>query len=291
MTNDAQTIQQEGRNGSLGSEAQSHGGKPEKGPLRLTEKEARTFWSKVWKGGPLKSDRLGACWEWIGGCTVQGYGVFGLRRKQAGAHRVSFAIHHHVLPAGFVIKHACSNRKCVNPNHLLPVAAKENAQDVAFQKREIILTAKLIARFNKCVSIATRQEHGCPAIGPCWNWEGPIRHNGYGLFQAGAKRLGAHRFAFEIANGRAPENDCCHKCDNRKCVNPEHLFDGTRSDNMRDCASKGRLGESNMPKEFCKRGHALDQACVYINKAGKKFRMCRACRRQRQQEFRLRRKS
>jgi hypothetical protein len=76
----------------------------------------------------------------------------------------------------------------------------------------------------------------------CWIWLGHLR-NGYGAFSLNNKTVYAHRKSFEIYTGqKAPEGkDICHSCDVRSCVNPDHLFLGTRSDNMRDCSRKGRL--------------------------------------------------
>ncbi len=75
----------------------------------------------------------------------------------------------------------------------------------------------------------------------CWLFLGMGTHNGYGLFSVGRKTTTAHRFAWERVHGRIPQGlEICHTCDVRRCVNPEHLFAGTRLDNMRDCKAKGR---------------------------------------------------
>ncbi len=75
----------------------------------------------------------------------------------------------------------------------------------------------------------------------CWNFKGALR-SGYGAIKYNGKICGAHRVSFEITNGKIPDGLLvCHKCDNKKCVNPEHLFLGTYKDNMQDCLKKGRM--------------------------------------------------
>ncbi len=75
----------------------------------------------------------------------------------------------------------------------------------------------------------------------CWNWALRQSRNGYGQFRDGGRLKKAHRGAWEAVNGPIPEGlHVLHRCDNPQCVNPEHLFTGTHTDNMRDMTAKGR---------------------------------------------------
>ena len=77
--------------------------------------------------------------------------------------------------------------------------------------------------------------------GGCVEWTGHIDANGYGRFSADGKPRWAHRVSWEIAHGKIPYGkNVLHKCDNPKCVNPDHLFLGTQKDNVLDMRNKGR---------------------------------------------------
>lgn len=77
----------------------------------------------------------------------------------------------------------------------------------------------------------------------CWLWTGYLNaQTGYGRFYPrGGPIVGAHRFMWEIQHGPIPSGmEVCHTCDVRPCVRPDHLFLGTRADNVRDMMAKGR---------------------------------------------------
>lgn len=76
----------------------------------------------------------------------------------------------------------------------------------------------------------------------CWNWKGYVGiSNGYGKTSFNNVRGTAHRFAYQIAKGEIPKGLCVlHRCDNKICCNPAHLFIGTLADNVADMVSKNR---------------------------------------------------
>ena len=114
----------------------------------------------------------------------------------------------------------------------------------------------------------------------CWIWNGAIRTSGYGAFNVQGKNCYAHRISYEIHVGEIIDNlFVLHSCDNRKCVNPDHLFLGTHQDNMADMNKKGRHFSPWSGKIHCKMGHKFTENNIYwrTGKTGKKERVCKIC--------------
>jgi hypothetical protein len=75
----------------------------------------------------------------------------------------------------------------------------------------------------------------------CWIWTAAINSHGYGQFQFSRRYIAASRIAFVLHNGEVRADVLVrHKCDNRRCVNPAHLEEGTHADNSRDTVERGR---------------------------------------------------
>lgn len=121
-----------------------------------------------------------------------------------------------------------------------------------------------------------------PKDSGCWEWQGERLAKGHGRFtmrHTNQVRVVASRYVYELVIGHVPKGLCAlHKCDNPPCVNPAHIFLGTKRDNFDDAVAKGRITLHNKP--FCNHGHAMVGRNVRIKVAkGYATRCCRLCAR------------
>lgn len=116
----------------------------------------------------------------------------------------------------------------------------------------------------------------------CWEWQASLSSNGYGQTEIWAKgkrkTIRPHRFSYEtFYNTIIPEGlFACHKCDNKLCCRPDHIFIGTGSDNMKDAVLKKRQNHSR--KTHCINGHEFTEENTYFYKGptGPR-RVCKTC--------------
>lgn len=173
------------------------------------------YWSKVDVRGEDE------CWPRVRG----GIRFSVTKRFAVEFRRVSWWIRHGYLPdCTRHVEVTCGNVLCVNPKHLVCPTTEE--------------------RFWSHVEKS----------GECWEWTGalskenarPTHHYGAFCYRLDGKRVWimAHRFSWELHNGPVPDSDVeicvLHRCDNPRCVRPDHLFLGTDKDNMHDMIRKGR---------------------------------------------------
>lgn len=116
----------------------------------------------------------------------------------------------------------------------------------------------------------------------CWEWLGGKDSQGYGYIwwrtDGRGRVMKASRVAVFLATGQwIPARLCaCHHCDNPGCVNPAHLFVGTRTDNQQDSKRKGRKRNGRGEWRQCVRGHEFTPDNTYLNNGKRGCRKCRS---------------
>ena len=110
--------------------------------------------------------------------------------------------------------------------------------------------------------------------GGCHEWLGSLNgRDGYGQFRIDGRIQYAHRVAWALEHGRWPTEMILHKCDNRSCVNSDHLYEGTHSQNAIDKAQRGPLNSKQKltPDDVHKVRHLLCLGCYTQEEIGKMY--------------------
>lgn len=179
--------------------------------------------------------------------------IFVSVKEAARALNISPWSCYQLLDKGAIKSATMGRRRLVYVDSLREYAAELDAGTAAPREP---LADRLMRRVNK-------------DAGGCWVWTG-ARSNGYGRVQVDGTTRIAHRVAFETFVGPIPDDlPLDHLCENRACINPEHLEPVTDTENKR---------RSMWNKTACRNGHAYDAENTVIDASG--ARRCRTCRRE-----------
>lgn len=225
------------------------------GMPRIYDSVEDRFWNKV--------NKTGDCWLWDGWIDQNGFGSYKphLNEKKVVVHRQSWLWAFGKIPTGKLVLQRCGHKHCVRPSHLY----------LGTMRDAIPVETQFWKRVRKTSS--------------CWLWKGWKHPSGYGTMSMGGHipQKRAHRFSWEIHHGKIPDGQCVlHHCDVRHCVNPKHLFLGSRGDNARDMVSKNRqLAKERNPQAKLTRGKISEIRKHYSSgnatqkSLGAKFGVCR----------------
>ena len=137
-------------------------------------------------------------------------------------------------------KRTCSTPDCAKPHYGRGWCKNHYLQ--AWKNGTLETQPRTLAKPDDSLDTRLRNIGWTVTENGCWEWNGALDNNGYGQLAVNRGRpWKAYRIAYEAWVKVPADNvDICHRCDNPKCINPGHLFEGSRQVNVDDAVSKGR---------------------------------------------------
>jgi hypothetical protein len=193
------------------------------------------------------------CWTWTGATNNKGRPQCSIKNKNGLAYRHAYqAYHNKSLSSEVYLCHFCDNPLCCNPEHLFEGDNQLNQLDYAskFETTIVERSSKMCpSGLDGIERLHWYRDNACIIVDNCWTWVREIGKDGYGRVKYKGKKLMIHRFAWEVANNKTIQDKSVirHSCNNKACCNPEHLVEGSRSENARDANSYSRSVKYDEP--------------------------------------------
>lgn len=156
----------------------------------------------------------------------------------AQPHATATALAHAPAVASSAESVSAKEREGTGPHRTTPngvLRAVETSHQIV-QKDSVAFAIGMVV-IEKYLSTEILERVVREDLGPCHEWQGYRDPYGYGL----VRQVRASHLAVKLDGREIPDGlHVCHRCDNPPCIRPDHLFAGTRSENMRDMVAKGR---------------------------------------------------
>lgn len=198
------------------------------------------------------------CWEWSKSLFPNGYGQIRVKNTTFLLHRFTYELVYGTIPENLLVRHKCDNRKCCNPKHLELGNYHENNLDTIIRNDSLVFNYNkdLISKIKSITSLEERvnfySSNTEPILGECIKSSLLQEdNNGYYNISFNNKSYRFHRLILAIKLKKSYEEIkiARHTCNNKNCINPNHIVEGDYSDNAidsRNFSKKTKLTENNV---------------------------------------------
>lgn len=156
------------------------------------------------------------------------------------------------------ILNQCNVEDCFSPRHIRDLCKKHYIRWQKYRDVNVVLNPRDLTMEQRFLRHVKKTR-------TCWLWTGSINEKGYGRFQINQRCSRAHRVSYQLWKGDIMSNMyVLHICDNRSCVNPEHLYLGDQFQNMNDMYKRKR--DYHLKREYHPNSKLTEQKVKEIRK-------------------------